>query len=297
VNKLKEVFTLTSNSFDCEISNQFASIIGSSPSKGARSPALWNAAFKAHGMDARMLAFDVSSANLYMLLAKLEANEDFIGGSIAVPYKEMVAEWLGSELSDSSKLMGSVNCLYRSSRGSLFGTNTDGEGAITALETKIGNLANKSALVLGLGGAGKSVAAFLKRAIEPKGRLFLSNRSAARAMYAERLKAKWVPWPDLDSVLPYLDILVNCTSIGSGEQTNRSVLTLEQLCHLPHHAIVYDIIYGPTPTPLLTLSQSIHLDVLDGRPMNLEQAILAFGYATNHPNGIATTRASMLSIH
>ena len=75
--------------------SKYAAIIGENPSAGARSPQLWNAAFRASSINAVMIPLDVSAENLYSLLDALQADLDFIGGAIAVPYKESVAEWLG----------------------------------------------------------------------------------------------------------------------------------------------------------------------------------------------------------
>ena len=52
----------------------FASIIGESPSKGARSPYLWNACFKELKINAEMLSFDVSESQLTNLFKILEQN-------------------------------------------------------------------------------------------------------------------------------------------------------------------------------------------------------------------------------
>ena len=64
------------NSFNNIINNnvnfnnldKFAAIIGSQPSKGARSPILWNSAFKNHGLNYLMVPLDVEKDNLFKLL-------------------------------------------------------------------------------------------------------------------------------------------------------------------------------------------------------------------------------------
>ena len=86
---------LIENNVDTEKIRSYAAIIGETPSKGARSPLLWNAAFKAHDLDQSMVPLDVSQKNIIRLLDELNSDKNYIGGAVAVPYKETVAQWLG----------------------------------------------------------------------------------------------------------------------------------------------------------------------------------------------------------
>jgi shikimate dehydrogenase len=271
----------------------FAAILGTSPSRGARSPVLWNAAFEAHGLDARMLPFDVTVARLDTLLGDLDANPRFLGGAVTMPHKEAVARWLGERVTIEARAIGAVNCLYRGSHGRLEGTNTDGEGALRSFESRFGAVRDKTVLLLGAGGAGKAVAAFFRRAVEPRGRAMIASRSLAAQAVAARLQAQALEWSDIDSVLAETDVLVNCTSVGAGAQAGSSPVSAEQLARLPAHAVVFDIIYQPNPSALLSLAQARALETLDGTEMNLEQAVLAYGYAASAPRGVASTRAAM----
>ena len=45
-------------------------------------------------------------------------------------------------------------------------------------------------------------------------------------------------------------------------------------------AVVFDIIYQPKETKLLSLAKEAGLEILNGLPMNLEQAVIAFVKAT-----------------
>jgi len=256
---------------------RFAAIFGASPSKGARSPLLWNAAFKAQGIEAQMLPMDIPSERLAPLLAALDANPNFVGGAIAMPHKESVARWLGERVTPEARAIGAVNCLYRDTAGRLMGTNTDGEGAVVSYEKQVGSLSGKSAVLLGPGGAGKAVAAFLARAVKPHGRVTICGRAPMDHL---RLgAAAWTDWKTIDFLLPATDVLVNCTSIGAAAQIGQSPLSLEQVSKLPAHAVVFDIIYQPSPSALLQLAHQRGLQTFDGAAMNLEQAVLAFGYA------------------
>ena len=86
-------------------------------------------------------------------------------------------------------------------------------------------------------------------------------------------------WNDFTSILSEIDILVNCTTLGGVGKENDSPLSDYQLELLPAKTVVYDIIYNPNPTRLLASAKARGLTVFDGLRMNLEQAVIAFGYA------------------
>jgi shikimate dehydrogenase len=284
---------LLDNSLSYPDQQMFAAILGATPSKGARSPVLWNAAFEAHGVQAKMLPFDIPAQRLETLLTTLDDIPQFVGGAIAVPHKEAVASWLGNRVAEPARSIGAVNCLYRGPDGRLRGTNTDGEGALSAYESQFGSLRGKRVLLLGLGGAGKAVAAFINAAVGSEGRLILSSRSDAGRRVAAGLKAQWLPWSDLHTVLADLDVLVNCTSVGSGDQADRAPVDAATLAALPKQAVVYDIVYQPSPSVLVSMARARGLAALAGEGMNLEQAVLAYGYAAPAPAGAAATRTAM----
>jgi len=288
-----DVAALADNALTYREGRKFAAILGANPSKGARSPVLWNAAFLAHGVDGEMLPIDVSDERLARLLTALDKNPHFLGGAIAMPHKEAVARWLGDRVRAEAADIGAVNCLFRSGDGRLAGTNTDGEGALRSFEDRFGKVAGKRVLLLGLGGAGKAVAAFFRRAVDPGGRLTLCSRSTAGEAVATRLSAAWHPWAEIPSVLPSTDVVVNCTSVGAGALVGSSPVAAEELARLPDTAQVFDIIYQPSPSALLSQAEARGLPVLDGTAMNLEQAVLAYGYAAPAPKGVAATRLAM----
>ncbi len=293
MSRFEDVDALTDNSLVYPEERQFAAILGANPSKGARSPVLWNAAFRAHEIAAEMLPLDVAGERLEQLLQVLNDNPLFIGGAIAVPHKEAVARWLGDWVSPEARDIGAVNCLYRHESGHLAGTNTDGEGALRSLESQAGTVKGKRALLLGLGGAGKAVAAFFARAVGSSGRMTVASRSTSGQAFASQVAANWCPWVDLSQLLPNTDLLINCTSVGMGAQVGVTPITPQQVNLLPENAQVFDIIYQPSPSRLLELAAARGLAVFDGGIMNLEQAVLAYGHAAPAPKGVDVTRSVM----
>lgn len=281
MNSLNKIRPLIKNELDYPNEQPFAAILGESPSKGARSPKLWNAAFQAFEMPARMLPMDVSSARLPELLTALSDNQYFLGGAVAVPHKVAVAELLGDRLTAEARAIRAVNSLFRGSSGKLMGTNTDGEAARTSLVYAFGSIEGKTILVLGGGGAGKAVSAFMASGVGNSGTTLLACREnfpTADRQHALGIQ-RTLKWDEITSVLLNVDVVINCTTLGSIGKESDSPLSTAQIDLLSPSAVVYDIIYQPCPTQLLVSAEKKGLKILDGLRMNFEQAVIAFGYA------------------
>jgi len=255
---------------------KYAAIIGESPSKGARSPSLWNIVFEHYEFNCKMVPLDVQVSNLNNLLNYLNEDDKFLGGAIAVPYKELVAKWLGDNISAEAKKIGAVNCIYRNSNGNLEGTNTDGEAALVTFKERFGELKSKSVMILGLGGAGKAVASYFSS--NAKSTIIIS-RSKVDERYAKKINAVWNNWMHIDKIIKSIDIVINCTSIGFGNQELKSPLSNVQISNLNKTSVIFDIIYQPLKTKLLERAKNHGLPILNGLDMNLEQAVLAYQYA------------------
>ena len=277
-------------------SGRFAAILGLSPSKGARSPTLWNAAFSAAGADAVMHPFDVSEAKLPGLLAALKADPRYIGGSVAVPYKKTLVTLL-DRLEPEADRIGAVNAIYRDGTD-LVGANTDGAGALEQLRGMVDDLGGRHALVLGLGGAGLAVATYLAGNVAS---LRLADRSLEKAQaFAERLggNVRGVESPKFSSDLRGVKLIINCTSIGhqDGDQASSLGDNSESLLDaMPDDTVIYDIIYQPAETELLRQAKVIGLTTLNGLGMNLDQAVIAFEKANRDLLTIDEIRNAMQS--
>jgi shikimate dehydrogenase len=274
---LEKINSLTVNAIDVDTNSKFAFIVGVNPSEGARSPHLWNAVFSAFGSDVRMLPFDVVSENLELLLDELNADSNCIGGCVAVPYKERVFKWLGENTSYETRSIGAVNSLYRRDE-KLFGTNTDGEGAIQSFKKNF-NIIDRKTLILGAGGTARAIASYWGSEVLGEN-IVVCNRTDAKAqLLASRIGVQSIEWEKRGCQLKATEVIVNCTSSGTGEFVTESPFTVDELKQLPDHAIVFDVNYTPNPTLLLSNAKTAGVDTLNGSEMNLEQAVLAMHYS------------------
>ena len=285
--------SLIKNQIDIAHLDKYAAIIGESPSQGARSPKLWNAVFDNSGLNYSMIPLDVTKDKIIDLLNDLSQDEGFIGGAIAAPYKEVVAEWLGANITPEAKKIGAVNCLYRDAKGKLQGANTDGEASLVTFKNKFGSLESKSIMILGIGGAGKAVASYFATSANST---IIISRSKEGKEYADKINARWGNWSQIDDHIDTVDVVVNCTSVGFGDQEMASPLSEEQIANLKKSTIVFDIIYQPVKTKLLEIADKSGISTLNGLEMNLEQAVLAYQYAVKPNKNLDEIRKIMTQI-
>jgi len=213
---IKDLIENKIENFDA--TQNYAAILGLYPSKGAKSPKLWNAAFNGLKFPGVMFPLDVLPENLGRVINSLRQDERFIGGSVAVPYKTEVIKYIDS-VEENVKAIGAVNCIYRDKKRGLVGTNTDGAGALWSLQSSYGNISGAKVLILGAGGAALAVAAYVGKAIGDKGKLFISNRSKNKT---NKLCSKLIDicnvsalnWPVSFENTKDINIIINCTSVG-----------------------------------------------------------------------------------
>ena len=114
--------------------DSYSVILGISPSKGARSPNLWNKVYEFEKKNIQMVPLDVRQENLEELFNRLKHDKHCLGGAVAVPYKEKIFNLIKDNVKKEIESVGAVNCFYRKSTSSLIdeftGTNTDGEAAL-----------------------------------------------------------------------------------------------------------------------------------------------------------------------
>ena len=130
----------------------FIALIGN-PISHSLSPIMHNAAFKFLGLDLIYIALPCKDKDLELVLNTLK-RVNCKGLNITIPYKEKVFA-LCSEISPIAKKLKAINTLKLNSQSEWSATNTDVAGFIYPLKTL--NLNNKKSLVLGSGGAARSV--------------------------------------------------------------------------------------------------------------------------------------------
>ncbi len=259
------------------------------------SPLMHNTAFTHYGLDAVYLPFAVPPAHLEMALKSIVALR--MGGvNVTIPHKQAVMAWM-DELSPEAHLIGAINTIHLRD-GRLHGYNTDGIGFLRALEEAGSDVAGCTVMLLGAGGAARAIAVQL--CLSGIRRLYLANRTLARAEDLAAFLKQNVPHADISVVtlgeaslaayLPDTDIVVNATSIGMHPH-DPMLLPPHELG--PRH-LVCDIVYRPLHTPLLRAAQRQGARTVDGLGMLLHQGAKAFEIWTEHAFPLALIRARLL---
>jgi shikimate dehydrogenase len=246
------------------------------PVAHSMSPAMHNAAYQALGIDRVYLACRVTPENLAAAIRSIEAL-GILGVNLTVPHKEAAARML-KNLSTEAKLLGAVNCVVNN-RGKLRGDNTDARGLERDLRELKVNLREKSAIVIGAGGA--ATAAIFACARIGAEEIVVANRTQARAnilvaRMSEMLRAKMIS-RGLDaltdaSIVSSAALVVNATPMGL---TTKSFARFDYRATKPE-CFFHDTIYAAEMTPFIRPAAAIGRRHADGAGMLINQGELAF---------------------
>ncbi|MBP1736509.1 MAG: Shikimate 5-dehydrogenase alpha [Oscillospiraceae bacterium] len=257
----------------------------------SKSPLLHNTMLRALGLDYVYLCQPVPRGRLAdWVYAAMVA--DYAGFNATMPHKEALVPMM-DELDGDARLCGAVNTVAIRD-GRLLGYNTDGAGFAAMLARKGVPVAGREIVLLGAGGAAKSVA--LKLAGIGAKRVTVLNRTLEKAE-SIREKAPQVIaaagfTPDiLRERAGHAEILINCTSLGM-EDTAGQFEEFSFLEHLPSEAVVCDLIYHPAETRLLAEAKARGHLALNGLGMLVHQAILAL----EHMTGVRLDAAAMANL-
>jgi shikimate dehydrogenase len=242
-------------------------IIGA-PVAHSRSPAIFNAAYDALGLDWTYVAFPVAPGAVRDALVGLRAL-GVAGCNVTMPHKAEAAQAC-DELAPAAAELGVVNVVVVRD-GRLLGDTTDGPGFVdAALEAGV-TLRDRTALVVGAGGAARAIAASLCREgthVVVAARRVDAARAAAAGGEAVALDA-------VDDRLADADLVETATPLGmEGEPPPFNADKLEA-----RHTVI-DAIYTPAETPLLAAAARRGATALNGLGMLVHQAARSFTLLT-----------------
>ncbi|MBX7058236.1 MAG: shikimate dehydrogenase [Leptospirales bacterium] len=238
------------------------------------SPLLHNTAFESKSINALYAAFNVAEADASLKRALLKLNVS--GLSITIPHKSWAFRFCDAADDLSQACEAANTWILREDEYHAY--NTDGPGAIRALQTAIPELRGKRHLLLGYGGAAAAIAFALAQVSSP-GAILISgrNRRKGRA-FAQRVQAgtkrtvvEYVEAPELRA--EDFDVVINTTPLGMEGKDQGMPLPSALLA--PAHT-VFDIVYTPMRTPLIAQAAERRCTVVYGYYMLLYQAALQF---------------------
>jgi shikimate dehydrogenase len=238
------------------------------PLRRRHSQAMHDAAFAAHGIDARYELRDLAPEQLAGFVAEARGPE-WLGFQITAPYKRDVMTLL-DRVEPEAAAIGAVNSVARDASGALVGFNTDAPGFAAAVRQDLGlSFSGLRVLVAGAGGAAHAVAHAAVGGGAAEVRVASRSTAPARAL-AERIPGVV---PDLlDAVdLGAADLFVNATTVGMLEPG-----AVIDAARLRDGAAVFDLVYVPVQTELLRAARARGLPAAGGASMLVAQAVIAF---------------------
>jgi shikimate dehydrogenase len=256
------------------------------PLRRRHSQVMHDAAFAAHGIDARYELREIEPGDLPAFVAEVR-DPGWFGFQVTAPYKQAIMELL-DEIEPEAMAIGAVNSVERRADGALVGFNTDAPGFARAVERDLGlRFAGAAVVVAGAGGAARAVA----HAAASRGAadlLVAARRLQPAAVLAGgldgRADAIALDDPALAGALARADLVVNATTVGMLE--GGSVVDPGAL---GERTAVFDLVYVPPETELVSRVRARGLKAANGAEMLVAQAEIAFARWT----GVEDTAAVM----
>lgn len=212
--------------------------------------------FQALDIDASYENFDLPT--ILEIRELLDENPELEGFNVTIPYKEQIIPFLDS-LDPIAMEIGAVNTVKISKSGRLQGYNTDYFGFCEAIFPLLKPEYEK-ALILGTGGASKAIAYGLESfQIEPT---YVSRKEGSFFQHSYQQLDQHIMEDHL--------VIVNCTPLGTSPNTSEfPPIPIE---FITENHLIFDLIYNPAVTKLMSLSAKKGASVSNGLKMLEQQA-------------------------
>lgn len=180
--------------------------------------------------------------------------------NVTIPYKQTVIPYL-DEVSQEALHIGAVNTIVNR-HGKLYGYNTDYFGFIELVKHANVSIKDKTALILGTGGASKAVEEALKKL------------GAKEILKASIVEGEGIPYSE---IYEHTDVrvIVNATPIGMYPHNEGEIVDISRFKNLEGYI---DVIYNPIRTKNVIKAQEMGVKAEGGLYMLVAQAIKAMEY-------------------
>lgn len=237
------------------------------PIEHSLSPVMQNEALRALGIDAGFYAFRVTKVDLKDAIRGAAAM-GFGGLNLTIPLKEKALELEFLRADELALAIGAVNTISFDQVSRIRGHNTDGWGALLALQDAGVSINESRVLLIGAGGAARAIAYTLEK---EGAEISIANRSLRRAHeLATSVGGMGFCLCDLEKLVGQADIIINATSVGMRAGDAR----LFDGRLLKRRQAVFDIVYN-RDTRLLQDARAAGSVAIDGVMMLVYQGAKA----------------------
>lgn len=264
------------------------------------SPQMHNAAFDAAGLNWRYAPLPVRpepQGDIRCAVRGLAAL-GLRGANVTIPHKHAVMRHL-DRISAAATAIGAVNTISVQEDGSLHGDNTDAPGFIADLREHGVDPMGMHVLVLGAGGSAWAVVYGLANAGAASVTVINRTLSRAEALVEHliahvrgcAIEARSFPLA-LPATAHRADLIVNCTSLGMTPHVDG--LPWDETVPFRRDQVVYDLVYNPPQTRLLTMAAAAGAQAIDGLGMLVWQGAIAWEIWTQQPPPVEIMRAAVM---
>ncbi|MDE3186357.1 MAG: shikimate dehydrogenase [Acidobacteriota bacterium] len=244
--------------------------VAGNPIAHSLSPLMHNVAFRRENVNAVMLPLKVRALDDLLTVVR---ELPLAGVAVTMPLKQEVLPHLAN-MDPLTARIGACNTLRTGADGKLYGFNTDVAGVVRPLEKRL-RLKGARVAVLGAGGAARAAVFGL---VEQGAEVFIVNRTHETAVaLARQAKAKSLKHEAFAK--QHFDVLINSTPCGMKGTKQALPLAENEL----NAGLVFDMVYNPLETPLLTLARSRGIPVVSGLEMFVQQGARQFEIWTGKP--------------
>lgn len=250
---------------------------------------MYNYFAKKVGLNYGHVKFKVSSKNRNNLKIAIQALKilGINGANITIPYKVKVMRYL-DKIDKTAKAIGAVNTIINKNN-KLIGYNTDGVGAIQAIEKYLREIKPSDQIVVfGAGGVARVVVFELSKKTK---KITVLNRTPDFYL-AQNLRNDFIKFNNQIEILPLNDMniiketvksdfVINATSVGMFPNTKESLLSKSQFAIINTRSPVknkyfFDVVY-PHLTKFLSIAkEKYNAKVCPGLYMTIYQGIKTF---------------------
>ncbi|SHK08712.1 shikimate dehydrogenase [Paramaledivibacter caminithermalis] len=233
--------------------------------KHSFSPAIHSIIFRELNIEGYYNLFEVKKGDLKDAIYGLKAL-GIRGVNVTIPYKIDIIKYLDN-ISDEAERIGAVNTIcFRDNKA--IGYNTDYFGFGIMLDEFNIDIRGKNSVILGTGGASKSVMQYLLD--KGIGDITFASRDISKAK--EKFKNhRAISYNDIKS-LNKKDIIINCTPCGMYPNVENCPVSKKDISKF-HTAI--DLIYNPRETLFLKYAKEEGIKTVNGLYMLVGQAVKA----------------------
>ena len=261
----------------------FLALIGN-PVSHSLSPIMHNAAIQYLGLDLIYMAIPCKDEDLEIVVNSLK-KMNCKGLNITIPFKQKVFN-ICSEISPVAKKVKAINTLKLTDDKDWIGTNTDIDGFIYPLKNL--NLIKKSSLILGSGGAARSVIQGLIKLKLSKITIISRNKSSLNELITNfkndiEIEGLLGTNNEINNLIQETDLIINTTPVGMSNTINNDEIPFGKNFwdSINSKTIVYDLIYNPSPTPFLKFCDKKGCMTIDGTQMLIAQGAKSLSFWTN----------------